>query len=109
MKRTTTLIDAIINRRNEEVACIVDADANVIEASAQLEVVMERVKAATSFRTSEDLACAITHLSSMELDAAYRIGLADGMRLAQELKDLNVEHKHILKSMEAGRGGRTNV
>jgi UDP-N-acetylmuramyl tripeptide synthase len=105
MKRTTSFIGAIIDRRNEEVACIVSADANVISATADLKVLIDGLEAATSFKTSEDLACAINHLLSMEQDATYRVGFADGMRLAQELKDLDDKHKHIFKSMEAVPGG----
>ena len=100
MRTTTSLINALVYARGEEVAWIVSNDPGVKKADDEFYDLIENVQTFTSFETADNILSSANYKSSMEQNAAYRIGLLDGIRLAKELLELESVNGLILQSFK---------
>lgn len=103
MKKTLKplLIDEIVRARSENIDHIVYKDELVIKKIAELDTVLERIRKANKSLYTE-LDQSINAKAVEEIDAAYRAGLVEGMRLAREFQQLENDYAQLVASFGKG-------
>lgn len=101
----SSIVGKMVNSRLEEVLEVVSIDDVFTKAESKFDLVMDRVSPLVKDDLYDEITMSVNSQIGAAIEVAYRIGLAHGYKLTQELADLDVSFQHSLAAIELSRLG----